>query len=353
MEQGPLLTMEDLAYSIDGHALIKPLSFDINLGEVLSILGHSGSGKSTLLQLISGLIPASAGKIVGRGQVWHQGQQSLVPTQWRNLAYVFQDPCLFPHMSVRDNIQIAVSSRAPTIRAKHFAEIVDLTGVAALLDRLPRQISGGQAQRVAIARALYASPDLMLLDEPFSSLDRPTATLMRGELLGWLKNYGMAACFVTHNPDEAFDLSQRIGFLQSGSLLQIAPPDQFYYRPANVDIAQWTGEGRAISLAQDLAAESEVRYLQREFQRYCATHSEFLGLNFQLFLLYARAVDWVLDSAGQPFVVVACQFRGDYFLCQVRGSSGLTYPVCLDAFHAPGSVVPLAYRPRVRPTIIG
>jgi ABC-type sugar transport system ATPase subunit len=197
--------------------IIKGISMDIRDGELFVLIGPSGAGKTTLLNMVAGLIP-HGGRILVDGD-----RVDGLPPSKRNIGYLFQDLLLFPHMSARKNILIAlkrigINKREKDQRIDHMMELFHLKDLG---DRLPDQLSGGEKQRVALARALVSSPRVLLLDEPFSSLDFRTARYLRLELKRIQSQLGTTMLFVTHNLEEAQDLGDRMGVINLGRLEQV------------------------------------------------------------------------------------------------------------------------------------
>lgn len=217
---------------------LKPVDLAIQEGEFFSLLGPSGCGKTTLLKLVAGLLEAD------KGELW-AGDTNLtkVPPEARRFAMVFQQPLLFPHMTVEDNVAFGLKmqkagKKERIERARNMLSHVGLEGYGR---RFPNELSGGQQQRVALARALVADPRLLLMDEPFSALDPSLREEMR-ELLGRIqKELGVTVVFVTHDREEAFHLSDRIGIMSEGDLLQVGTAKELYERPATAEVASFLG----------------------------------------------------------------------------------------------------------------
>jgi iron(III) transport system ATP-binding protein len=217
---------------------VADVDLDVRPGEMLTVLGPSGCGKTTVLRLIAGLDRPDAGTIeIGGRRV--AGAGSAVPPERRRVGMVFQDVALFPHLSVRDNIGYGLR-RDPDrdVRVGELLELIDLTDAG---DRMPHQLSGGMQQRVAVARALAPRPDVVLLDEPFSSLDAALRTQLRGDVREILTAAGTAAIFVTHDQDEALTLGDRMAVMVRGRVEQIAPPEVVYGEPASPFVATFVG----------------------------------------------------------------------------------------------------------------
>lgn len=191
-------------------------AFDVAPGHPLAIIGPNGAGKSTLLAAIAGLVPLDAGSVrIGDRAV------DALPPERRRVGVVFQDYVLFPHLTVRDNVAFAARMRGSRAAARAAAEPwLERYGLGPLADRLPGELSGGQAQRVALARALAAEPDVLLLDEPMSALDVELRDDMRAELAAHVREFGGATVLVTHSPADAAALADAVLVLEGGRVTQ-------------------------------------------------------------------------------------------------------------------------------------
>jgi ABC-type Fe3+/spermidine/putrescine transport system ATPase subunit len=214
------------------------LSLDINSGELLALLGPSGCGKTTALKLIAGLLDPTSGDVTCDGN-----SIMGLPPDRRGVVMVFQSPLLFPYMSVADNIGFGLRMRglAKTDIAIRVADMMERVKLSGLGDRKPSQLSGGQQQRAALARALILEPKVLLLDEPFSSLDATLRGEMRNLTRALQKSMGITTIFVTHDQEEAIVLGDRIAVMMDGRLQQYGQPQDFYSRPASVAVARFFG----------------------------------------------------------------------------------------------------------------
>lgn len=217
---------------------LEPVGLTVNEGEFFSLLGPSGCGKTTLLKLVAGLLPPDAGEIwIGNANL------TAVAAESRRFAMVFQQSLLFPHMTVEDNVAFGlkmqkIDKKKRLVDARAMLERVGLSGYGS---RFPDELSGGQQQRVALARALVAKPRVLLMDEPFSALDPSLREEMRELLSRIQKEFQVTVLFVTHDREEAFYLSDRIGVMSEGKLLQVGKPTALYERPANAKVASFLG----------------------------------------------------------------------------------------------------------------
>ncbi len=239
MTDTPVLSARSLSKRYGGVTAVQDFSVDIRKGEFLTLLGPSGSGKSTVLSMIAGFSLPDGGSLHLQGKdITHWSPER------RSFGMVYQGYALFPHMTVAENVAFGLRMR------KRSKADID-TRVAGLLkrvrldgfeNRLPRQLSGGQQQRVALARAIAFEPNLLLLDEPLSALDRQLRADVQRELRELNRDLGLTFIFVTHDQDEALSLSDRVAVMDAGKLMQIGSPAYLYERPANRFIAGFLGE---------------------------------------------------------------------------------------------------------------
>jgi spermidine/putrescine ABC transporter ATP-binding subunit len=211
----------------------------VGRGEFMTLLGPSGCGKTTLLNLVAGFLTSDSGEIFIEGAL-----VTDVPTSERDIGMIFQNYALFPHMTVAANIAYGLKTRA-TARdeiAARVAEMLSLMKLAGLEDRKPRELSGGQQQRVALARALVIRPKVLLMDEPFSALDKNLRASMQVEVKELQQRLGVTTIFVTHDQSEALSLSDRIAVMSEGCIRQIDTPQRIYQQPADRFVASFIGE---------------------------------------------------------------------------------------------------------------
>jgi putative spermidine/putrescine transport system ATP-binding protein len=233
------LTVENLTVGYrKGEPILKNINIDVSKGEFLSILGPSGCGKTTFLRTLMGFLRPSSGKIFVENKDY-----TYIPPHKRNFGIVFQSYALFPHLTVFDNVAFGLQMRKmPKQEIKKRVEnALQMVGLSGLEQRLPRQLSGGQAQRVALARALVIEPKLLLLDEPLSNLDAKLRAEMRTELRRLQKELNITSVYVTHDQAEALALSDRIAILNKGQIEQLGTPKEIYFEPQNEFVADFIG----------------------------------------------------------------------------------------------------------------
>lgn len=222
----------------DSIPALQDISLDIEDGCVLSLLGPSGCGKTTLLRLLAGFDYVDAGQIALGEHIVASPTIHVAPER-RGVGYVPQEGALFPHLTVLGNVRYGLSRRKQW-RAR-VDEVLALTGLTGLEQRFPHELSGGQQQRVALARALAPNPALILLDEPFNALDLDLRRGMCEDVIALLRQTGTTTVLVTHDPAEAFAVSDRIAVMHAGQIMQCAEPNIIYWQPASASVARLTG----------------------------------------------------------------------------------------------------------------
>ncbi len=232
------IEVRDLSKSFGGTPVLRDVSLDIPEGELVALLGPSGCGKTTLLRIVAGL------EVPDAGEVRHGGEDvSARSARERNVGVVFQHYALFRHMTVAENVGFAlrVRRRPRTEVAARVEELLSLVQLDGLRSRYPHQLSGGQRQRVALARALATSPRILLLDEPFGALD----ARVRQELRRWLRRLHdelhVTSVFVTHDQEEAFEVSDRVVLMNAGRVEQVGSPAQVFEEPATPFVMRFLG----------------------------------------------------------------------------------------------------------------
>lgn len=273
------IVLDHVSKRYDGHAVVNQVSLEIPDGELFVLLGPSGSGKSTVLRMIAGLAEAEDGRILLHGR-----DVTALSPQRRGVGLVFQHYALFRHMTVAENIEFPLRVRrvARGERRKRRDELLELVGLAGLGARRPDEMSGGQQQRVALARALAHRPEVLLLDEPFGALDAKIRGDLRQAIRAIQRELRVTTIFVTHDQEEAFALSDRLGIMNFGRLLEVGPPRELYLRPQTEFVATFLGTANLMvgecdasgvrlgplrfPLATEIAASEEVRRVQVLFR---------------------------------------------------------------------------------------
>ncbi|WP_301288667.1 MULTISPECIES: sulfate/molybdate ABC transporter ATP-binding protein [Methylorubrum] len=237
------IRIEDVSKTFETAAVLHDFTLDVRAGELLALLGPSGSGKTTLLRIIAGLDFPDRGRIIFGGD-----DATQVPVQRRAVGFVFQHYALFKHMTVAQNIAYGLNARKRSERPdkaeikRRVGNLLDLIKLSGFADRYPSQLSGGQRQRIALARALAVEPRVLLLDEPFGALDAQ----VRKDLRRWLREIhdrtGQTTIFVTHDQDEALELSDRVAVLDRGRLEQVGTPDEVQENPVSPTVLKFLGD---------------------------------------------------------------------------------------------------------------
>ncbi len=240
----PAVALNDVSKRFDTVAALDGFDLSVQRGGVLGLLGPSGSGKTTALRVIAGFEHPEVGTIEIAGStvvsdsVW-------VPPEKRRVGMVFQDYALFPHLSVGGNVSFGLSRGEH--RASRVSEVLEMVGLAGTADRMPHELSGGEQQRIALARALEPRPHIILLEEPFSNLDRPQRDRVRREVRTILVESRATAIFVTHDQEEALAMSDTVAVMRHGAVLQTAAPHDLYSRPTDCWVARFLGEAEFVS----------------------------------------------------------------------------------------------------------
>jgi iron(III) transport system ATP-binding protein len=249
-----MLTVSDLTKSFaapDGVVqAVDGVSFAVAQAQCYALLGPSGCGKTTILRCVAGLEHPTGGTIAIGGRVVSAPANGvMVPPRQRGIGMVFQSYAVWPHMTVAQNVRYPLKHRgvARADADRQVADVLDLVGLHEFASRPVVSLSGGQMQRVALARSLVYRPHLLLLDEPLSNLDAKLRVRLRDDLRRILKATGMTALYVTHDQSEAVVLGDRVGVMRDGKLLQMAPPNEIYNRPADLFVANFTGASNELA----------------------------------------------------------------------------------------------------------
>lgn len=240
MQPQDALVLHDLNHDYDRVRAVDGVSLSVKAGEVVCLVGPSGCGKSTVLRLAAGLETLQSGRVSMRGEVVGDPAARIrVPPERRHIGLVFQDFALFPHLTVGGNVAFGISQMPPAQRDKRVREVLRQVEMEGYLDTYPHALSGGQQQRVGLARALAPEPSVLLLDEPFSGLDERLREQVRDDTLRLLRRNGTAALLVTHDPEEALFMADRIYLMRAGKIVQSGPPQELYYGPADLFVASF------------------------------------------------------------------------------------------------------------------
>lgn len=327
------LRVDCVAKSFDGVPAVDDVSFELGDHELLALVGPSGCGKSTLLRLIAGLHPTERGTIELAGDLVDDGHRTR-PPEARRVGLVFQEHALFPHLTVSGNIGFGVRQGDVASRVVEMLTLVGLDGYG---DRYPHELSGGERQRVALARALAPEPALLLLDEPFASLDPNLRSRVRDDVVGILRSTGTPAVFVTHDQNEAMAVGDRVAVMRAGRIVQVGTPEHVFHEPSDRFVAAFMGEASFLPWG-DAVAE--------------IAGAEVDGAIDDTTVVMVRPDDVAFARSDEgPAEIVAVEFRGSTWCYTLRLPSGSTVRSLrshLDRL-AVGTRVQVAMRPGHRP----
>jgi iron(III) transport system ATP-binding protein len=321
-----LLEVIDAEVGYGGAPVVRKVSFALEPGRIGCLLGPSGCGKTTLLRAIAGFEMLQGGEIRLRGQVVSHAGWALPPER-RRVGMVFQDFALFPHLKVGDNIGFGLRHLSERERRARVQSLLQLVGLPEFENKFPHQLSGGQQQRVALARAMAPRPELLLMDEPFSSMDAELREQLAREVRAILKEEEITALLVTHDQYEAFAMADEIGVLNAGELVQWDSGYNLYHRPGDRFVADFIGQGVILpgSVSPAGQVQTELGTIPGTLPPGCKP-----GCKLELLL---RPDDIQHDDQSPLRAkVVAKAFRGAEFLYTLELSSG-TRVLCLAPSH--------------------
>ncbi|MGB3481718.1 MAG: ABC transporter ATP-binding protein [Mycobacterium sp.] len=252
----PAVSLREVRREFGDHVAVESLDLDIAEGEFFSIIGPSGCGKTTTLRMVAGLEQPTSGRIL-----IHDRDVTKVPAFRRPVHTVFQNYALFPHLTVLENVQFGlrehkVPKEESRTRAAKTLELVDLSGFEG---RKPAQLSGGMQQRVALARALVLNPEVLLLDEPLGALDLKLRRQLQIMLKEVQRQVGITFVYVTHDQEEAFSMSDRVGIMNRGKLVQMSPPRELYERPLTRFVADFVGSSNKLTASLTAVSGSDYQ----------------------------------------------------------------------------------------------
>ena len=253
------LNVESIKVAYGGRPVVFEVDFELGDGRIGCLLGPSGCGKTTVLRAIAGFERPVKGRVAIDGETVSDERRFLPPEQ-RRIGMVFQDYALFPHLTVADNIRFGIRKLAVSGQKRRIADMLELIGLSPLANAYPHQLSGGQQQRVAVARALAPHPSILLLDEPFSSMDTELREQLAREVRKILKRENVIAILVTHDQNEAFAMADEICVMNEGRIQQHDTAFNLYHRPANRFVADFIGEGVIVTGKVKDAERIETRF---------------------------------------------------------------------------------------------
>jgi iron(III) transport system ATP-binding protein len=285
------------------HPVLTGVDLEVPAGSLTAILGPSGSGKTTLLRLMAGFDRADAGAIM-IGDVLVDGPGVHVPPERRRIGYVPQEGSLFPHLTVEANVGFGLAARER--RGGKVAGMLEAVGLGGFGKRYPHQLSGGQQQRVALARALAIEPAVVLLDEPFASLDANLRASVRADVQEIFRRAGTTAVLVTHDQDEALSVADQVAALRNGRIAQCATPEDLYCRPADPELASFVGDA---NLLEGVLNGGVVKTLLGNLLLDAAAVTA-TGAGQVTVLIRPEQIELETSADGVPGRVTACGYHG-------------------------------------------
>lgn len=317
-----ILNIENIEFNYGETKVLRQVSLEINKGELVSLIGPSGCGKTTLLRLIAGFEKPHFGEIKYQDKVI-SSPSSIHPPNLRRFGVVFQDYSLFPHLSVRQNIQFGLHELTEEIRQSRVSELSQLLGLEEHLDKLPSQLSGGQQQRVALARTLAPRPEVILFDEPFSNLDAHLKKHLAQEIRTLLHRFQITGILVTHDLEDSLAISDKLALMKKGVILQWGTPQAIYNNPHSLEVASFISKGTLVEVEADdqqviqhpdLGVLPNAQGPQKEMK------------------LWLKPSDLIIDIHGSGFEVTDILFQGQTQLVILKSSSNTHWEILIDSF---------------------
>ena len=276
-------------------SVLSDFNLDVWNGSIVGILGMSGSGKTTALRLIAGFEKPDSGIIEMRNEII-SNEDTFLPPEQRNVGMVFQDYALFPHLNVEKNISFGLS--ALEIKSGRLEEVISMCNLEKYRKKFPQELSGGQQQRVALARALAPNPEVILLDEPFTSLDAHMARDLREEVVTLLKQTETTAIIVTHDQEEALSVCDVVSVLENGKVIQSATPQEIYLNPVSQTVANSVGDP---NILKGFSINGRV---ETSLGSFVSAYNGALDVSIR-----PECIELTLDTEGS-YVVTECTFYG-------------------------------------------
>ncbi len=339
LANNPLLDISNVCATHQQLQILNQTNLQVNAHEIACLLGPSGCGKTTLLRAVAGLHKIEDGRITVDGKVIATSKESLAPEQ-RNIGMMFQDLALFPHLSVRENVAYGIRKHNKKYIEQQVNHVLNLVEIHPNhYSKYPHELSGGQQQRVALARALAPRPAILLLDEPFSSLDPDLRQQLAMQVRDILKQAKMTAVLVTHDQYEAFAVADRIGVMHEGAVVQLDTPYNIYHQPASRFVADFVGLGNFIP-----AVVKDDQHIETVFGQLTGDVSSAFRPGDQVDLL-VRPDDIPHDDASPISAIVESKrFLGAEFLYTLRLPNNHTVLCYAPSHHNHEIGKPLAIR---------
>ncbi|QJP12553.1 ABC transporter ATP-binding protein [Starkeya sp. ORNL1] len=311
------LTIDDVRHSYGTVEAVRGVSLTVEPGEIVCLLGHSGCGKTTLLRLVAGIERPTGGRIALDRMVV-AGPDAFVPPEKRNIGLVFQDYALFPHLTNLENVTFGLRSLSRAQAEDEARRALARVRLERYAEEYPHALSGGEQQRVALARALVPRPGILLMDEPFSGLDRRLRDTVRTETLNVLREARATCIIVTHDPEEAMRLGDRIALMRGGRLAQVGTPEELYRTPSDLATARFFCE------INEIAGKVAAGRLETPFGSFAAS-----GLGEGAAAVAAirpQGVELRAPGSGRAGRIVAHRFLGELDLYEIA-VDGLDEPL--------------------------
>ena len=302
-----IIRARSVTKSYGSEIVLSDFNLDVWNGSIVGILGISGSGKTTALRLLAGFDKPDTGIIEMRNRVI-SSEDTFLPPEERNVGMVFQDYALFPHLNVEKNISFGLSR--DEIKSGRLEEVLSMCNLENYRNKFPQELSGGQQQRVSLARALSPKPEVILLDEPFTSLDAHMARDLREEVVSLLRQTETTAIIVTHDQEEALSVCDVVSVLENGSVIQSATPQEIYLNPVSQTVANSVGDP---NILKGFSVDGRV---ETSLGTFVTAYNGALDVSIR-----PECIELLLDSEGS-YVVKECTFYGHDQVISFQNSKG-------------------------------
>ena len=302
-----IIRARSVTKSYGSETVLSDFNLDVWNGSIVGILGISGSGKTTALRLLAGFDKPDSGIIEMRNKVI-SSEETFLPPEERNVGMVFQDYALFPHLNVEKNISFGLSR--DEIKSGRLEEVLSMCNLETYRNKFPQELSGGQQQRVSLARALAPKPEVILLDEPFTSLDAHMARDLREEVVSLLRQTETTAIIVTHDQEEALSVCDVVSVLENGSVIQSATPQEIYLNPVSQTVANSVGDP---NILKGFSVDGRV---ETSLGTFVTAYNGALDVSIR-----PECIELLLDSEGS-YVVKECTFYGHDQVISFQNSKG-------------------------------
>ena len=302
-----IIRARSVTKSYGSEIVLSDFNLDVWNGSIVGILGISGSGKTTALRLLAGFDKPDSGIIEMRNRVI-SSEDTFLPPEERNVGMVFQDYALFPHLNVEKNISFGLSR--DEIKSGRLEEVLSMCNLETYRNKFPQELSGGQQQRVSLARALAPKPEVIFLDEPFTSLDAHMARDLREEVVSLLRQTETTAIIVTHDQEEALSVCDVVSVLENGSVIQSATPQEIYLNPVSQTVANSVGDP---NILKGFSVDGRV---ETSLGTFVTAYDGALDVSIR-----PECIELLLDSEGS-YVVKECTFYGHDQVISFQNSKG-------------------------------